>query len=550
MSAVPPPGIVDGGDQAQWFGHPRGLYVLFFAEMWERFSFYGMRALLVFYLTKHFLFNDAYASGLYASYGALVYLSPVVGGLIADRYLGFRRAVAFGAMLLCLGHAGMAYEGFGAVLTDDAANGGIVRDGLALSVLYASLAFIIVGVGFLKPSISSIVGQLYGPEDERRDSGFTLFYMGINVGAMSASLVCGYLGETYGWSYGFGAAGVGMLLGLITFVRGSHLLGDAGRAPDEVQSGVSRRGLLRSDLLIYAGSLVAVALVWQLIQNQALVGQLLSWTTGSVVLAIIWFSLMRCTPLERDRMLALLLMIAISVVFWSLFEQAGSTLNLFADRNVDRALLGFQIQASQLQSLNPMFIILLAPLFAMLWPALARRGIKVSTPMKFGLAVLQVGLGFWALVYGASIADSDGQVALLWLVAAYFLHTTGELCLSPVGLAMVTRLSVPRVVGLMMGVWFLSTSVSHYVAGLIAQMASVDQGAATSGGDSLAIYVATFVLVGKVAMVVGVLVLLASRLLANLAHEGEALAHEGEALAHEGEALADTDKPSADANSR
>lgn len=525
-----------GDHGGQWFGHPRGLYVLFFAEMWERFSFYGMRALLVFYLTKHFLFDDASASGLYASYGAMVYLSPVIGGLIADRYLGFRRAIVFGAVLLCLGHAGMSYEGFGAGMTDDVANGGVFRDELALSVLYASLASIIVGVGFLKPSISSIVGQLYGPNDARRDGGFTLFYMGINVGAMTAALVCGYLGETYGWSYGFGAAGLGMLLGLITFVRGSHLLGDAGRAPDEVAAGVPRRGLLRSDWIIYGSSLVAIALVWQLIQNQALVGQLLSWTTGSVVLGVIWFSLSRCTPLERDRMLALLLMIAISVVFWSLFEQAGSTLNLFADRNVDRVLFGFEIQASQLQSLNPMFIILLAPLFAMVWPALARRNIRVSTPMKFGLAVLQVGLGFWALVYGASLADSNGQVALLWLVAAYFLHTTGELCLSPVGLAMVTRLSVARVGGLMMGVWFLSTSVSHYVAGLIAQMASVDQGAGSSASDSLAIYLSTFVLVAKVAMVVGVLVVLASRLISNLAREGETLAHEGEARA-------DADKP-------
>lgn len=512
-----------GAGEAQWFGHPRGLYVLFFAEMWERFSFYGMRALLVFYLTKHFLFDDAYASGLYASYGALVYLSPVIGGLIADRYLGFRRAVAFGALLLCVGHAGMAYEGFGASISD-AAGGGVVRDELALSVLYASLAFIIVGVGFLKPSITSIVGQLYGPEDSRRDGGFTLFYMGINVGAMTASLVCGYLGETYGWSYGFGAAGVGMLLGLVTFVRGSHLLGTAGRAPDEVAAGAARSRWTPGDLVIYAGALVAVGAVWQLIQNQALVGQLLSWTSALVVVGVIWFSLMRCRPVERDRMLALLLMIAISVVFWSLFEQAGSTLNLFADRNVDRVLFGITINASQLQSLNPMFIILLAPLFAMPWPALVRRGIRVSTPLKFALAVLQVGLGFWALVYGASLADSDGQVALLWLVAAYFLHTTGELCLSPVGLAMVTRLSVPRVVGLMMGVWFLSTSVSHYVAGLIAQMASVNQSVAVAAGDSLAIYVDTFVLVAQVAMAVGMLVALASRLIARLAHEDEPMA--------------------------
>jgi POT family proton-dependent oligopeptide transporter len=502
--------------EPQWFGHPRGLYVLFFAEMWERFSFYGMRALLVFYLTKHFLFSDQQASGLYATYASLVYLMPVLGGLVADRYLGFRRAIVFGAVLLCIGHLGMAWEGFGA--TRDA-SGAIIRDEFAMNVLYGALAFIIIGVGFLKPSISSIVGQLYGPEDERRDGGFTIFYMGINLGSMLASLACGYLGETYGWAYGFGLAGFGMLLGLATFLRGSNLLGDAGCAPDEAASGIAQSGWRLADLPIYLGGLAGVAVAWWLIQSQALVGTLLSWTSVVAILGVIWFSLRRCTPIERDRMLAVLILIAVSVVFWALFEQAGSSLNLFADRNVDRTLFGLEIRASQLQSLNPMFIILLAPLFAALWPALAHRGLEVSTAAKFGLAVLQVGLGFLALVYGAALAE-DGQVALFWLVLAYFLHTTGELCLSPVGLSMVTRLSVPRVVGLMMGVWFLSSSVAHYVAGLIAQMASVEDGAGAAAADSLVVYTDTFTLVAQVAGVVGALVLLASPLLRRLAHEG------------------------------
>ncbi|MEM1229092.1 MAG: peptide MFS transporter [Pseudomonadota bacterium] len=502
---------------AQWFGHPRGLYVLFFAEMWERFSYYGMRALLVFYLTKHFLFSDQQASGLYATYASLVYLMPVLGGLVADRYLGFRRAVIFGAVLLCVGHLGMAYEGFGA--TQDA-DGVVTRDAFAMNVLYAALAFIIVGVGFLKPSISSMVGQLYGPDDERRDGGFTIFYMGINLGSMVASLACGYLGETYGWAYGFGLAGFGMLLGLVTFARGTPLLGDAGRAPDEMASGQPRSGLRRSDVLIYLGGLATVAVAWVLIQSQALVGALLSWTSILAVAGILWFSLARCTPIERDRMLAVLVLIAVSVVFWALFEQAGSSLNLFADRNVDREIFGMTVRASQLQSLNPMFIILLAPLFAALWPALARRGWEVSTPLKFAIAVLQVGLGFAALVYGASTAV-DGRVALGWLVLAYLLHTTGELCLSPVGLSMVTRLSVPRVVGLMMGVWFLSSSVAHYVAGLIAAMASVQDGAGAAAADSLSVYTDTFLLVAQVAGAVGVAMLVVSPLLRRLAHEGQ-----------------------------
>ena len=509
---------VQPGRELNWFGHPRGLYVLFFAEMWERFSYYGMRALLVFYLTKHFLFDDAAAAGLYATYGALVYLAPVLGGLVADRVLGFRRAVVCGALLLCVGHVGMAFEGFGAKLS---ASGETVRDELALNVLYASLALIVVGVGLLKPSISNMVGQLYEANDPRRDSGFTLFYMGINLGAMTASLACGYIGETYGWSYGFGLAGIGMLVGLITFLRGQRQLGSAGWAPDEVAQGRARQSTRRVDWLVYAGAFLAVVAVWQLIQHQQLVGALLSWSSALVVLGVIWFSLARCSPRERDQMLALLILVGVSVVFWSLFEQAGSSLNLFADRNVQRQLWGIEIKAAQLQSLNPMFIILLAPLFSVLWPALARRGLAVSSALKFGLAVVQVGLGFFALVYGASLAGSNAQVALIWLILAYLLHTTGELCLSPVGLAMVTRLSVARVAGLMMGVWFLSASVSHYVAGLIARMATVEQGALASANESLQVYSETFVLVAKVALVVGVLVILLSGLISRLAHEAK-----------------------------
>jgi proton-dependent oligopeptide transporter, POT family len=498
-------------------GQPRGLWLLFFVEMWERFSFYGMRALLIFYLTQHFMFGDAVASATYASYGALVYLMPLLGGIIADRYLGFRKAITFGAVLLCIGHFGMAIEGDPAQVTAD----GVQRDAVSLQIFYASLAFIIIGVGFLKPNISSIVGELYEKDDPRRDGGFTYFYMGINLGAMLASSIVGYLGQTFGWAYGFGLAGVGMLAGLITFRRGMHLLGNAGlptnanRLTEVVATGITR------ERLIYIAGLVGVVVAWQLVQSHEVVGDLLMATAVITVGGIVWFAVFRLPPVERDRMLVVLFLTAVSVVFWAFFEQAGSSMNLFAERNVDRHVFGFDLQATQFQSLNPAFILLLGPVFSLLWVVLARRGLEPSTPAKFGLGVLQVGLGFAALVYGAQQADESGLVAAGWLALAYLLHTTGELCLSPVGLSMVTKLSVPRVVGLMMGVWFLSSAFSHYVAGLIAAGASANEapGATVGGAQSLAVYVATFGSVAWIAVIVGIVVLLLSPLIRRFMHE-------------------------------
>ena len=500
-----------------FLGHPRGLFVLFFAEMWERFSFYGMRALLIFYLTEHFLFGDAKAAGIYASYGALVYLMPLLGGLIADRYLGFRKAVIFGAVLLCIGHFGMAIEGDPARVTA----AGVQRDAMSLQIFYASLAFIIIGVGFLKPSISSIVGALYGKDDPRRDGGFTFFYMGINLGAMLASLIVGYLGQTFGWSYGFGLAGFGMLAGLITFVRGQHLFEGAGlpgnpaHLRETVAAGVTR------ERLIYGAALIGVAVAWRLVQWHEVVGDLLMIAAVVTVAGVVGFAVLRLEPIERDRMLVVLFLTSISVVFWAFFEQAGSSMNLFTERNVDREFLGFGIQASQFQAFNPAFIILLAPLFSWLWVTLARGRVEPSTPAKFGLGVLQVGLGFAALVYGAHRADANGMVAAGWLALAYLLHTTGELCLSPVGLSMVTKLSVPRVVGLMMGVWFLSSAFSHYVAGLIAAGASANEtpSAVVGGTASLAVYVSTFRSLAWIAVGVGVVVLALSPLVRRFMHE-------------------------------
>ena len=497
-----------GSGGRTFLGHPPGLFHLFFAEMWERFSYYGMRALLIFYLTRHFLFGDDVAAGIQSTYGSLVYLVPVLGGLVADRWLGARRAVIFGAILLCCGHLGMAIEGPPAVLVD----GGVQREAWSLQVFYLSLALIIVGVGFLKANISTMVGQLYAADDPRRDGGFTLFYMGINLGAFFAALICGYLGETYGWRYGFGLAGIGMLLGLVTFIRGAPLLAGIGQPPEPARLRAPFFAGLSREQLIYGAGILGVGVAWGLMQWRDAVGGLLMLTGVASALGIVVYAFWRCTKLERDRLLVLLLLIVVSVVFWALFEQAGTSINLFTDRNVDRELFGATIAASQFQSVNPGFIMLLAPLFAMLWPWLAARGLEPGTPAKFGLAVVQVGLGFVALVAGAARADDAHLVAVGWLVLAYLLHTTGELCLSPVGLSAVTRLSVPRIVGFMMGVWFLASAFSHYAGGMIAQLMTVagEGGEVADKGEALRIYASTFEQLAWIAVAAGALLLLAS----------------------------------------
>ncbi len=493
-------------------GHPKGLFVLFMTEMWERFSYYGMRALLILYLTKHFLFGDRDAGLLYGSYGSLVYAMPVIGGLIADRYLGYKKAIMFGAILLVLGHFGMAFEGPPSQVVD----GEVVRETLYEQIFYLSLALIIVGVGFLKASISTIVGQLYEEHDPRRDAGFTIFYMGINIGAFVATLACAYLGETYGWKYGFGLAGIGMLVGLVTFIGGDKHLQGVGAPPET--AGLSERiAGVSKEVLIYISAFAAVVVVWQLIQRTGDLGILLT-VFGTIVVAwVIWYSLSKCTPIERDRMLTMLLLIVLSVFFWALFEQAGSSLTLFTDRNVN---MGEVFTAGMFQSLNPMFIIMFAPVFAWIWVKLAQKDMEPSTPMKFGLGILQVGLGFVALMIGASFAGEDGKVAVFWLALMYLLHTTGELCLSPVGLSMVTRLSVAQIGGIMMGVWFLSSAFATYVAGMIAgAMAIGSDGADVSIGlESLAVYVGVFEKLAILAVSIGVLLMIVSPWLAKKMH--------------------------------
>jgi proton-dependent oligopeptide transporter, POT family len=698
-----------GADEQTFLGHPRGLVTLFFTEMWERFSFYGMRALLVIYLTQHFLFSDNDAQGLYGAYAALVYLIPVIGGVIADRFLGARKAVTIGAALLVLGHFGMAFEGSGSrqyldvgaesylvtaegrggdrtlfidlpegraqlrfdvtehvnlsgngqtrrldegsyalasdpptlvyslcsmvglpcgeaptttlqipgegefpvvtggetpaveingvsyefeqssiteavafngetvvrTLADGSYESRVEQEALYVQILYLSLALIIVGVGFLKANISTTVGALYAEGDPRRDGGFTIFYMGINLGAFLATLACGYLGQTYGWKYGFGLAGIGMLVGLAQYLLGQKHL--KGKADPPKPIGAVTEGIF------WILGLLAVIPAWMLVQQAELMEHALPIVVPTLFALVLGYALLGFKGAERSKMVAALILIFFSVIFWMLFEQAGSSLSLYAERStdltiaqpgtlahtittavlglvalfgavmavvtlvsfvqkkIDAVMLGYgivfftllagaagyiayttglggglyEMTAAQTQSFNAGYIVLLALPFSAMWIWLAKRKMEPSTPVKFALGLIQVGLGFFVLVWGTQFAGSDFRVPLVFLALLYLLHTTGELFLSPVGLSMVTKLSAARVVGLMMGVWFLSSSLAHILAAIIAQQTSADTigGQVVDPSAQLQSYISVFTAVGILGVATGLLLLLLSPIL-------------------------------------
>ena len=479
--------------QEEVVGHPKGLFLLFMAEMWERFSYYGMRALLIFYLIQHWMFAEEKAYVIYGAYTALVYIAPVVGGYLADQFIGQRKAVLFGAILLTFGHFFMAFEGSGGQADP------------MINVFWLALALIIVGSGFLKANISVIVGQLYSRTDVRRDPAYTIFYMGINVGAATASIICGYLGQTYGWEYGFGLAGVGMLIGLVFFIVGKPLLLGKGEPKDPAKiAGGKEWG-------IYGAGLGMVALCWLAIQYQDLVGVVLGIFGGGLVLYVLYTAVAKLPSDERDRIFAAMFLILVSIVFWALFEQAGSSLNVFTDRHVDTQ----GVNASMFQSINAIYIVLLAPFFAMLWQGLGRRGMEPSTPMKFGLAVIQVGLGFLVLVWGANTVGPEVAVPVAFIFLIYLLHTTGELCLSPVGLSAMNRLSPGHMASLIMGTWFFASATGNFAAGLIA---------AATGGENVGeeagrqVVLDVYQTVGLYAVGIGVVVMVISPLIKKLMH--------------------------------
>ena len=449
---------------------PRALYMLFFAEMWERFSFYGMRALLTLYLVRQLFADmdpqgaDAKAKGIYAAYGALVYATPFLGGIVADRILGYKRSVMLGAVLMAIGHFVMAIE--------------------TEFFLYLALAFLIAGNGFFKPNISSMVGGLYPDRnDPRRDGGFTIFYMGINLGAFAAPLACGAIGELYGWSYGFALAGIGMVAGLLVFGWGKGLLGENGDPPSDLLH--RRVGPVTVEWLTYGLAFLSVVLFALLVRHFHVMSYVLTPFAVGVLLVIFIYAI-RSEKIVRERLFVVIVLLFFSTLFWAFFEQAGTSLTLFTDTNVDRGTL----PASIFQAVNPLFILLLAPVFSMMWTRLGRMGHEPSTPLKFALGVAQLGLGFLVLAWSAASAH-DGEVVvivdgvevtraaavvpLFFLIAGYFFHTTGELCLSPIGLSMVTRLSPKKITAMVMGAWFLSSAMAHHAAGIIALLMTPPQ---------------------------------------------------------------------------
>ena len=461
--------MVAASRKPEFLGHPKGLYMLFFAEMWERFSYYGMRALLIFYLTQHWLFSDGESTLIYGAYTALVYITPVLGGYLADRYLGQRKAVLFGGLLLVFGHSFMAVEGMQGV-TDPLTK----QADPAINVFWLALALIIVGSGFLKANISVMVGQLYRLTDMRRDAAYTIFYRGINVGAALGTILVGYLGQKIGWAYGFGLAGIGMVAGLIVFVLGKNVLLGAGEAPAQLAR--------NKEMTIYAVGLGAVAVMWALVQYQDIIQNLLI-VSGLALLGYVLYESFKLDKEPRERMFAILFLIALNPLFWGLFEQAGGSFNLYTDRYVDKG----GVPASVFQSINPIYIILFAPVFAALWQWLGKKGLEPSAPAKFALALAQVGLGFLVFVWGASSVGPEVATPVLFVFLLYLLHTTGELCLSPVGLSAMNRLAPTFLASLIMGAWFYMTAVGNFVAGKIGEATGGHDGAMTKDA-TLGIY--------------------------------------------------------------
>ncbi|MGZ3173422.1 MAG: peptide MFS transporter, partial [Croceibacterium sp.] len=494
-------GLLASRKSEEVVGHPRGLFVLFYAEMWERFSYYGMRALLILYLTKWWLFGDGKANLIYGAYTSLVYITPVLGGWLADRYLGQRKAVMFGGILLAFGHLLMAVEGVRGV-----ADPIVKQADPAINVFWLALSFIIVGSGFLKANISVIVGQLYRLTDVRRDGAYTIFYMGVNVGSALGTILVGYLGETVGWAYGFGLAGVGMVCGLIIFVIGKPALRGRGEPPDAARLAAPAMGV-RLETLLYAIGVLAVAMIWLLIQYQNVIGGLLL-VSGVALLLYVLVEAFKHDRETRDRLFAIIFLIALEPVFWGIYEQSGGSFNLFTDRFVDRG----GVPTSLFQSINPIYIVILGPLFAWLWTALGRRGLEPSTPAKFGLGLMQVGLSFLALVWGAELMGGVMIPAIL-VFLLYLLQTTGELCLSPVGLSAMNRLAPRYMASLIMGAWFFATAGGEFVAGKIGQAIGGAGGAMTKEA-SLAMYAK----IGWIGLGLGVAVLVVAPLVKRLMH--------------------------------
>lgn len=491
-------------------GHPRGLVVLFFSEMWERVCYYGMRVLLILYLTKSLMKGDAGASLIYGAYTALVYAAPVLGGRMADNFLGYRYAIILGAILMTIGE--------------------FMILGGTEEWLLIGMGAIIIGNGYFKANISTIVGKLYNDGDPRRDSGFTIFYIGINLGAFIATTLIAYVGEVYGFDKGFALAGFGMILGGLIFWLGRDKYKDAPGVEIREAGLKPVFGPINMALAISIGSLLLIPVCYFLIKNNVIAVNMGDSSFDFPLLMTLLLGLffyvaynlinagMREGEVWRDRMIALVIFMLINTVFWACFEQAGTSLTLFADRNIDREIFGWIMPASMTQFFNPMFILFFGTIFSFMWVYLDKIGKNPSIPMKFSLGILQLGLGFLVTLIGAQFA-TESLVPLLTIVFLYMLHTTGELFLSPIGLSMVTKLAPKSIAGTAMGGWFLSFAMANYLAGGIAALTGGEEGeAALTLAEGLEKYITVFSYLGYVLVGIAILIALFRNPLNKLMH--------------------------------
>lgn len=497
-------------DNATFFGHPRGLMYLFFAELWERFSFYGMRALLTLYMVneifKALVERDVAAAAVYASYGSLVYASTVIGGRVSDKILGMRSSIFLGGILMALGHFVLAIE-----------------NNIAF---FLALSFIIVGNGFFKPNISTFVGSLYEKGDPKKDSGFTIFYMGINIGGFVAPLLCGWLAAKYGWHYGFGLAGIGMLAGLIFFWSGirSNVFGDKGLPPDPEAYEKKVLGIPQKTFVPIIAFLSAPLIAYILSSYKAIAGgesflgdqnyvNLIFKLIGIAVIVYMTMIMVKATPDERKKLFMAILITFFMTMFWGFHELSGSVITLFAARNVDLSV----INASQTNALNSMFIILLSIPISLLWTYLSKKNLNPRTPYKFGFGLLLAGISFYILALSGGSANEQGLVPFAYLLIMYLILSIGELFMSPVGLSKITDLSPQRIVAFMMGIWFLSSAYAFQIVGFISKQLAIESTDANVGGfDTLGVYIDGFDLIAKYAIGAGLIVVIFSPLMKRL----------------------------------
>lgn len=481
---------------------PKQLFLLFFTEMWERFSFYGMRALLILYMTNVLLYKDDEANLMYGAYNALVYTMPLFGGLLADRVLGFRKSIVLGGVLMAIGHIVLAIP--------------------ATTTFFLGLGFLIIGNGFFKPNISSFLGTYYQPNDSRRDGGYAIFYMGINIGAFLGSALCGYLGQQISWHLGFGVAGLFMILGLIIFLVNQKTLGENGHSPEPQLLAQIKFAGLSLEKLIYLAAFASVAIAVVMVKFHDIT-QVLSIIFGFLTIGYVIFTSLKEEKEPKQMLWAALSMIIFSILFWGFYEQSGGSLNLMAERNVDMTVFGYKLSSAMVNnSINPFYIILISPLFAIMWRKLDEKNLKPSDPVKFGLAFLLLGIGYYIFVAGGKLGATTGNMPLTYFAAGYFFITCGELFLSPIGLSMITKLSPAKIVGFMMGTWFLASAFGHELAGFIGSKMAIPEtnadGSAFTAIQSLPIYMSGCQQIGKISLIFGVVVLLCSFIIKKWMH--------------------------------